>query len=263
MDCIDSTALREEDLIKYVLDNAPLPGEVKGHLQHCMHCQRKLAHYQHAEKYLISKLYRQQCPDTMALNKYCAGWLTVDEVMEISEHLKDCPLCMNEVKTIRQTLASFELFPGTHSSTSPQMVVRRIIATLLPWQPQLVMRSDNPVTASSKWPRQYQAEEINISLHLSRTSGGEMMLLGLFSSDDPEESVENFEGIPVDLYRANNDGAGEQDGDWLAGDPLLNSSVDDLGNLAFKAIPAGEYVMVVHLPTRELIIKGLMIEHGW
>jgi hypothetical protein len=36
--------------------------------------------------------------------------------------------------------------------------------------------------------------------------------------------------------------------------------VDDLGNIVFKPVPAGEYVMIVHLPGRELVVEGLTIE---
>jgi hypothetical protein len=41
----------------------------------------------------------------------------------------------------------------------------------------------------------------------------------------------------------------------------MSTLVDDLGNIVFKAIPPGEYIMLLYLPESELVIKGLTIEH--
>ncbi len=117
------------------------------------------------------------------------------------------------------------------------------------------MRGDESEAA---WPRQYKAESVDISLHLSRTSSGEHMLLGILISTNPAESVEALEGIPAELYNSPLPLA--TDGDKPAATPLLCTQVDDLGNIVFKLVPAGEYVMVIYLPNRELVIEGLTIE---
>ncbi len=81
------------------------------------------------------------------------------------------------------------------------------------------------------------------------------MLLGIIT--DPTESIEAFKGMAAELYPAR----GGKDSS-RADKPLLREQVDDLGNIVFSAVPVGEYVMIVHLPGREMVIEGLIIESG-
>jgi hypothetical protein len=169
--------------------------------------------------------------------------------------LLDCPLCAAEAADTRKFLAEADrdLLPapaislnGLHAAT------RRIFATLTQQRAQLVVRGD---AAEGIWPRQYHADSIDLSLHLSRTSSGEYMLLGIIT--DPTESIEAFEGVAAELYLT----PGGKDSD-RAEKPLLRERVDELGNIVFSAVPVGEYVMIVHLPGREMVIEGLTIESG-
>lgn len=263
LECVNVMAPGDEDLIKYALDDEPLKLETRDHLDGCSICQRRLARYQNLETALTGTLYRSQCPSATKLNFYCAGQLSPDEVMNIVEHLEYCPLCANDVKEIRHILASFEPFPEV-SEPPPVQVLRRIIAALVPMRPQLVTRgvirgaSNSTSLGESDWPRQYRAEGVNISLHLSRTSSGEIMLLGLFTSDGDGEDIEALEGAVVDLYLAEQ-GA---DSDGQAIYPLMTAHIDDLGSIAFRGIASGEYNMIVRLVESELVIKGLKIPHG-
>ncbi len=84
------------------------------------------------------------------------------------------------------------------------------------------------------------------------------MLLGILTSVDTSESVDAFEGIPGYLYAA--PGPFTNEGDEDTEIPLRGTQVDDLGNIVFSNVPIGEYVMIVHLPDRELVIDGLTIE---
>ncbi len=81
------------------------------------------------------------------------------------------------------------------------------------------------------------------------------MLLGIIT--DPAQNIEAFEGTLAELSPA---AGGKYD--QRAEKPLLCEQVDDLGNIVFSAVPVGEYVMIVHLPGREMIIEGLTIETG-
>jgi hypothetical protein len=112
--------------------------------------------------------------------------------------------------------------------------------------------------SEAAWPRQYKAESVDLSLHLSLTSSGEHMLLGILTSIDPAESVDALEGVPAELYIAPWPLA--TNGDKSTALPFLRTQVDDLGHIVFKPVPAGEYVMVSYLPNRELIIEDLAIE---
>jgi hypothetical protein len=258
-ECTHSMAPGAEELLRLVLDKEPLRQEAREHLEQCSTCQQQLATYMRVPDQLLSKLYRSACPSVTQLNLYCAGMLNGDESPTIAYHIAECPLCTGEVITIRQFLADFEPFPIIEEKTMfPQRIVERIIAAFVPWKPQLVTRG---AASDAPWPRQYRAGELNISLHLSRGSSGETILLGLFTSDDLDEALEEQEGVPVDLYSAR-DFSIAHDANVQATDsmPVMTAPIDDLGNVVFKAVPFGEYVMVVHLPAREVVIEGLSIE---
>jgi hypothetical protein len=115
MDCLHSMAPSEEEFLRYVLDGEPLSGGAKEHLKHCSICQRRLARYEHAEEYLVAKLYRSECPSAMQLNLYCASLLSADEAERVASHIKYCPLCCNEMKEVQDIMAEFELFPALRS----------------------------------------------------------------------------------------------------------------------------------------------------
>lgn len=99
---------------------------------------------------------------------------------------------------------------------------------------------------------------VDLSLHLSRTGSGEHMLIGILTSSDPSDDVAALEGFEADLYTAPLPTTAN--GHTPREKPLLRTHVDDLGNVVFKPVPAGEYVMILRLPGREVIIEGVSIE---
>lgn len=258
MDCVHAMAPSDEELLRLVLDDEPLLQEAKEHLAGCSLCQQRLARYQHVDTFLVSRLYRSRCPEATKLNHYCAGMLSADEAIDIARHVEICLLCANEVADIRKILANFDPFPEPEPVFASRAAIRRIIASLVPWQPQLSLRNDG--SSQPVWPRQYRAESLNLSLHLSRSSNGEIMLLGLFTSARPDDSVDAFEGVPVKLYQAPGP-AQPLNGQHKEKEALMSTEVDDLGNIAFIAVPAGEYVMIVCLEDAEMVVEGLTIEH--
>src|SRR5215472_16570882 len=197
MDCLDSIAPTDEELISLALDEETLPENADNHLQHCDICQQRLARYKQVNTYLVSHLYRSLCPSGEELSLYCAGLLPADEQTRIANHVKDCPLCTSEVTETRTFLRTLEVELPV-SSWSPRALLRPIFATrVMRTQPQFAVRGDN---SESAWPRQYKAESVDLSIHLSLTSKGEHMLLGILTSVDPSESVEALEGVPAELY---------------------------------------------------------------
>jgi hypothetical protein len=264
MNCLDSMAPNEEELLRYALDDEPLRIGAKEHLEQCSRCQQRLVTYKQTNAFLLSHLYRSQCPSPTQLNHYCINLLPTDDMFRITDHIKICPLCAAEVVDIRHFLGEFDPFPAPMLPSSPMTMLKQVLATLVPWQPQMVTRTimpdSMPDSQEAPWPRQYRAGTLNISLHLSRNSSGEMILLGLFSSVDAEESVEDLEGIPVELHHITTPGV-EQDRprpETL----LMCTTIDDLGNIVFKSVPAGEYVLIVRMGDSELVIRGLTIERS-
>ena len=186
MDCLHDIAPSDEELIGFALDGEALSEEASSHLEQCETCQRRLDRYQRANASLVSRFYRSQCPDAGQLTYYSIGGLSPEDRQRIASHLLDCPLCMAEVEEARRYMQEQPIeFPAP--SFTPYALVRRIFATLVK-RPQLqfVLRSD---ALETSWPRQYKAEAVDLSLHLSRTSGGEHMLLGILTSVNPDEDV--------------------------------------------------------------------------
>ncbi len=254
MDCLNPLAPNDEELLQSALDGEALSAEANGHLEQCPTCQQRRASYKHTHTILVSRLYRSQCPDSTTLSLYCAGLLLPGEQLSIANHLQDCPLCAAEAADARQFLAQpyNDLLPTSSSLEELHAAVHRIFATHVKQQAQLVLRAG---ASEAAWPRQYRADSINLSLHLSRASSGEYMLLGIIS--EPTEAIETFTGLMAELYPA----AGGKDTN-RAEKPLLSEKIDDLGNIVFSHVPVGEYVMIVHLPEREMVIEGVNIQPG-
>ena len=239
-DRMHASALSEEELMSVAYDDDILSADQRTHLEQCTICQQQLAMYTTTNELLSSKLYRTLCPSAVNLNYYCLGVVSEEERMQIANHLLDCPSCADEVAEIRRTQASVELYPPGA------------------WSPVAALRRDAP--------RQYRAETLDLSLHISRASNGEILLLGIITSADPNEPVDAFEGEKVGLYLASEDAINRvpTDGGEKAEDILsrFTTEVDDVGNIVLEDIQPGNYVMILHLPDREVIIEGLNIDQA-
>jgi len=255
IECLNPLAPDDEELLRFAIDGEELSAEASRHLEQCINCQQHLASYKNIHYSLVSRLYRSQCPEGTKLSLYCADLLPADERLNIANHLLDCPLCATEAADTRIFLAQpdRDLLPSSSSSLDAvSTAVRRTFATLIKLQAQPVVRTD---VVEEAWPRQYRSDSIDLSLHLSRASSGECVLLGIIS--DPTVSTEAFHGVAAELYPAE----GGKDAS-RSEKPLLSERVDDVGIIVFNAVPGGDYVMIVHLPERELIIEGVNIQPG-
>lgn len=265
-------ALSDEELMSVAYGEGTLSASKQAHLEQCSICQQQLAMYGRTNTLLLTKLYRSICPSAVNLNYYCLGMVSEEERMRIASHVLDCPACADEVAEIRRTQASVELYPP--GAWSPFARVRRIFAPLVMQQAQPVTRAGTPGEPKTGWPRQYRAETIDLSLHLSRASSGEMLLLGIITSNDPNEPVDAFEGETVELYvtpggRAETGlyaASGEEavEADLSRPSPLYQpqrtAEIDDVGNIVMEDIQPGNYVLILRLPDREVVIEELNIE---
>ena len=87
--------------------------EMSRHLEQCVTCQQRIALYKQGHSFLVSRLYRRQCPDGTTLSLYCAGLLPEDQRTGIKNHILDCPLCAAEAEDSRQFLAETD-FLGSY-----------------------------------------------------------------------------------------------------------------------------------------------------
>src|SRR5258708_3323390 len=261
MDCLHSMAPNDEELLGFALDGEALPVAKKAHLDQCDICQQRLARYKHVNSTLVSQVYRQLCPSGTQLSFYCADLLPADEKTTVAAHILDCPLCASEVLETRRFMHEVHIDDILLSDIgfAPRATIRRVVGQLVGQQAQLVLRNGSSNISEKSWPRQYRAESVDLSLHLSRASNGEYMLLGILTSVDNAESVDAFEGAPAELYLAIY-ASDIQNGETAT--PSCQASVDDLGNIVFKLVPVGDYILIVHLPDQEVIIEDINISYS-
>ena len=246
-------ALSDEELQGLALDGEALPIEKQEHLAQCPSCQQRLAEISQMHAALVTHFYRRFCPDSTQLSLYSADMLNAVERTRIANHLLECPLCMTEVAYSRRFLrdAPVEMEP----IFSPLSAVRRVFGVLTKQQAQLVTRASSENTTQA-WPRQYRAENVDLSLHLSRASKGEHMLLGILTSTNSDENVDQFEGANAELYS----GSLVADiGQVPQQEPLRRTQIDDLGNVVFNSVPLGNYVLMLHLPNQDVVIEQITI----
>lgn len=244
-------AISDEDLMSVAYDDDTLSPEEREHLAHCSICQQQLATYSRTNTRLRSQLYRSICPSAVDLNYYCLGVVSPEQRTAIAAHALDCPACADDIALIRRQQAAFDPFaPATFSL---RRAIRRLVATLVVQQAQPVLRN-HPNT--SGWPRQYRAEAVDLSLHLSRAGNGDIMLLGIITSSDDAETVNIFEGMTIELFRSADVQSAEQIEDST---PFLTTLVDDVGNILLEPVPVDTYLMMVHLPGRDVVIEDLDI----
>jgi hypothetical protein len=263
MDCLHLNPMTpdDEELLNFALDEEDLPESKRAHLEQCEVCQQRLARYKQVNAHLISQVYRSLCPSGTQLSFYCADLVPPEQRTRIAAHILDCPLCAAEVADTRSFIREVPIddLELPDPVFSPARAVRRIFGKLVRQQAQLVTRNGGGHLPAKGWPRQYRADSIDFSLHLTRASSGAYMLLGILTSVDSAESVDAFEGAQAEIYPA--PFAGDT-GDGNAPAPVRQALVDDLGNIVFSGVPVGEYALIIHLPGQEVVIEGIDIEHG-
>jgi hypothetical protein len=260
MDCFDSDAPTDEDLLAFALDDEALPDAKRVHLEQCSICRQRLTSYQKLNDGLVSHLYRSRCPNGMQISLYCEDLLPINERMRIASHLLECPLCAIEAANTRRFMRAVPAIPDAVTiAASPLAGLRRVVGALVRQRAQLVTRAEGSILESA-WPRQYHAESLDLSLHLSRASNGASMLLGILTSAD-DESVDAFEGANAELYPIAHKESTDAHGEEQLSEPLLRTQVDELGNIVFSGVPVGIYSLLVRLPGYELVIEDINIEH--
>ena len=251
MDCSHISAPSGEELLQFALEENSLAEEKRVHLEQCPVCQQRLAEYIRFDQVLVARFYRRFCPDSIQLSLYCEDLLGAEERTQVARHVLDCPNCALEVANTRRFLGAAPL--AVDLGFAPLREVRRVFGVLTRRQAQVVVRRDEGTSGVNAWPRQYHAEAVDLSLHLSRTSNGEQMLLGILTSADSADAVDAFEDALVELYTRGSVAEAEQPGH-------MQTRIDDLGNLVFQPVASGEYTLVIHLAPQDVVIEHITIE---
>src|SRR5258708_30164420 len=142
MDCLQSMAHNDEELLGFALDGEALPVAKKAHLDQCDICQQRLARYKHVNSTLVSQVYRQLCPSGTQLSFYCADLLPADEKTTVAAHILDCPLCASEALKKRRFMHEVHIDDILFSDIgfAPRATILPAVCQLVMQQAQLVPR---------------------------------------------------------------------------------------------------------------------------
>ena len=272
MECSEPGAIRDEEYIAY-LEGEKVRPAVAEHIAHCQMCTSQLAAYQRLEHNLTYKLYRWDCPPSQILGEFQLGLLDAVVSTAVKTHLRSCVRCSAEVVALTQFLANDPFlvepvaavqraaqkpalngrFPTEEAKRALEHLrdqtlagARRIVATLLPpVQPGFAVQR-NPTQQLAQWPRNYVAEDINISLRIEGNPRQRTMLQLLGFVTCKGTILEDLQGIPVHLK--------DQEGKTAA------EVIDDLGNFVFSSLVPGTYTLELLFPEGAVVVDQMHLQ---
>jgi hypothetical protein len=191
------------------------------------------------EKQLTERLYRAFCPDPLALSEYAAGRAKSARSREIRRHLKQCPHCSRELAQWKEFSAAVSedlKEPAAGLANALDVWIARLIPAFpfSPDAPAMAVRGEDAGL------RRYQAGQAQLALEVQEDleGSGNFAIVGLVT------------GIATTALRAYL---------WQAGRLVAETSIDELGNLAFSGLAPGVYELILGGETVEIHVQGFQV----
>lgn len=217
MTCI-SPPEPEDRLLMAFLDGEADPETVL-HLKECQHCRDRVESLAREQNRLTSRLFRSTCPSASELGEYQLRLLPSDQMLVISQHLRHCPYCPQEITQLEEFLSDLGPAHDTNLLGRAKMLVARLVGgqerTGASGEPSLALRGE------SAGPTIFEAEGVVIVLDLQPANDDRVNILGQVAADEQEQ----WTGATVILEKT--------DGYQKSG------IVDDLGAFHFEKVPIG------------------------
>jgi hypothetical protein len=234
--CINPGAIAPEAYIAY-LDNEASP-DLARHIAACPACAAIAAEYAATQRRLRQRLWRVTCPAPQELGEYELQLLAPAARTRIAAHIVACPRCEEEVRQLRNFMAS-----ENAEHIRPVERLRRIVATLL--APPAPAAYAGLRGARAGGPLTYQAAGLTVTLDLEPAPrDGGVNVTGLLWQDDA--GAETLTGQTAALVAAD--------------DTVRSTPVDEFGNFSFDAVAIGAYRLEVVVGDRLVTIEGLRIQ---
>lgn len=239
MTCISPPELEVRQLMAF-LDGEADP-ETTLHLQKCEHCRDRAKTLEREQKLLTSRLYRASCPSTDELGEFHLRMLPSDQMLIVSQHLRECPYCTREIDQLKEFLS--KLAPGSEGSLLQR--TKPLIAQLIGGRgvsdaastPSLALRG------GSEEPVIYEVEGIVIVLDIQPAMDGKVNILGQVAADDQEE----WTGAMVKLQPTHEN--------------QMTTILDDLGAFRFEEAPSASIqITITSLQGIEVQIQNIEID---
>ena len=222
--CVFPPELDDKQLLAYLDDRDANP-ETARHIEQCSYCREKSENLDRFQKQLKRRLYRSTCPPPEKLGDFHLRLLPPNQVLEVTQHLRKCPHCVEEVTRLEEFLS--DLAPRV-SVLEP---IRTLFAHLANAGPESVSGHALPAVRgqATKSPI-FEVDDIVISLDVQPDPDGQISILGLMVVENQDE----WTGATVKLKQT-----------YLA---PLTAQVDDLGAFTFSSLYPGPTRITVTSP---------------
>lgn len=244
MSCIRPGTVSPNDLIAF--NDGGAPPNVVEHVRACPDCAADARRYASTEHRLARALHRFECPSPHALGEFDLGLLPAQERLATELHVRSCPRCADELRTLRGFLA-VEVAPVAAPRAAP---LTRLIAALLPLPPASQSLAGLRGTAEAG-VETYAAGNFKLTIshgpEIRRDAGRAarrvISVTGLVWSDAPTGEAP-LTGVAT-----------------LTGDDgtARTTDVDELGNFTFDEVNAGSYQLEMSLGDQLIVVESLRI----
>ena len=217
MTCISPPEL-EVRLLMAFLDGEADP-ETTLHLQQCDHCRDRVKTLEREQKLLTSRLHRAACPSTDDLGEFHLRMLPSDQMLMVSQHVRECPLCTREIEQLKEYLS--DLAPGTEGNLLQQ--TKRLVAQLVSGR-GAASATGEPAFAlrgTGEGPLTFEVGGILIVIDIQQAVDGKLNILGQVATDQQDDWT-------AALVKLNQEDQ-----------PELTTTVDDLGAFQFEGLSPG------------------------
>jgi hypothetical protein len=102
--CPHAQAPKDDELLRYALEEDSLSYSVEDHIIQCKTCHQQLDSLISTNSSLVRKLYRSRCPNIDTLARYSADLASLSEGLLVFYHLQFCPLCLEEIQEMKNIL---------------------------------------------------------------------------------------------------------------------------------------------------------------
>jgi hypothetical protein len=240
MKCIYEQELEDKQLLAYLDREADL--EIVQHLEKCEYCMERANALASFHDRLTHKLYRVNCPSPVELGEYHLRTLPSDQMLIVSQHVRECPHCIREVSQLEEYLS--ELAPKSTLPTPMEKLIARLVSG------QDVKRdssspSQTPAFSSLRGeegePYIYQADDIQIVIDVleNEERPGRKTLLGLITGLKSNE-------LKMEAYRE--------------GKLVATTIVNEMGNFIFSHLLPGSYDLLLSDSKNEILsIKSFIV----
>ena len=189
------------------------------------------------EAKITQNLYRITCPDSTELGEYHLGMLPATQHGIISQHLADCPHCLQELSQLHH-------FMRDNAADLDYSLVERIkiwVAQKLPsFEGGLAGSPAFAVRGDENGPLLYEAGDAQLTLEIQDDpqQPGQKSVIGLVLGIDPT-------AWQVQVWQ---------------NDKLLDAvPVDTLGNFILNDLSPGGYKLIVTGPATEILVPDLIV----